>query len=63
MALYDYSCEKCGEFEVFQSIVDPVLTECPKCAESNIKTPIKRLISRSSFLLIGNGWARDSYSK
>lgn len=63
MPYYDYICDKCGEFEVFQSITDPILVDCPKCNELGIKTSIKKLISKSSFILHGNCWAKDSYSK
>lgn len=56
--LYEYKCDKCDkEFEVEQKISDPVLTNCPTCGGS-----IKKLISRSSFVLAGTGWYRDGYS-
>lgn len=56
--LYEYKCDKCDkEFEVEQKISDPVLTNCPTCDGS-----VKKLISRSSFVLAGTGWYRDGYS-
>lgn len=61
---YEYSCNLCGEFEVEQKITDPHLTECPICKEKGINSsPPKRLISLSSFQLLGGGWAADSYKK
>jgi putative FmdB family regulatory protein len=56
--LYEYKCDKCDkEFEVEQKITDPVLTNCPTCGND-----VKKLISRSSFVLAGSGWYRDGYS-
>ena len=40
MPTYDYECKKCNHtFEVFQSMSDDALTECPEC-----KGEIRRLI-------------------
>lgn len=61
MPYYDYHCDECGEFEIFQSIIEPVLLDCPKCNELGLKKPIKRLISRSSFILKGGGWGNEGY--
>jgi len=48
--LYEYDCSSCGLFEHltpgFQTI-----DECPTC-----KKPVKRLISRSAFHLVGESW-------
>ena len=59
MPIYDYACEKCEhEFEVEQRITaDPVKT-CPACRSRRVK----RLISRTSFVLKGGGWYSDLYS-
>ncbi len=40
MPRYDYSCEKCGVFEVVQSITEPPLEHCPNC-----NGKVSRLIS------------------
>lgn len=55
MPLYEYSCPKCGTFEVSQRITEPPLTKhtCGK--------PVERLISRSAFQLKGGGWYSDGY--
>ena len=64
MAIYDYECSICGTFEVQQSIKDPPLDECPNCKKDG-KTSGKptKLISKTSFILAGGGWAADKYSK
>lgn len=60
MPLYEYRCGACsGEFEAMSSIKDPPLSECPHCG----KREVKRLISGSSFVLKGEGWFADGYSK
>ena len=34
MPTYDYECDACGhEFELFQSITEPVKRKCPKCGK------------------------------
>ncbi|MFW6364277.1 MAG: FmdB family zinc ribbon protein [Spirochaeta sp.] len=38
MPSYDYECEACGfEFEEFQAMSDPVLTDCPSCKEPALR--------------------------
>ena len=63
MPTYLYSCDHHGEFDATHSITEE-LDQCPKCKEENIKSEKpKRLISLGSFILVGDGWAKDSYSK
>jgi putative FmdB family regulatory protein len=62
MPTYLYLCETHKEFEAIHSIKD-VLELCPICKENNIETPVKRLIAATNFQLVGNGWAKDSFSK
>ena len=65
MALYEYSCEKCGVFEFQQSMKDDPLDHCPTCKANGVNSGSpKRLISGSSFILSngGVGWAKDKYS-
>jgi len=59
MPLYEYSCSSCGHtWEENRSIDDPPTQFCPRC---RLKTA-HRLISKSSFVLKGSGWARDGYT-
>jgi putative FmdB family regulatory protein len=56
--IYEYECEGCGHECVFeQKISDKPKKKCPECG----KMKLKRLISRSSFRLVGGGWFRDGY--
>lgn len=58
MPIYEYSCSKCGEFEVHQSMSDPTLKRCPTC-----KSKVSKLISATAFQLKGGGWYQDAYHK
>jgi len=59
MPIYDYACDKCQhEFEVEQRITDDPVKTCPACRSRKVK----RLISRTSFVLKGSGWYSDLYS-
>lgn len=60
MALYQYRCEGCRfTFEQMLSVEDrdkPTLVPCSKC-----DGVIKRMMSKSTFHLKGEGWAKDGY--
>jgi putative FmdB family regulatory protein len=59
MPIYEYACEKCGhEFEVEQRMSAEPVKSCPVCRARKVK----RLISRTSFVLKGGGWYSDLYS-
>lgn len=62
MITYEYECknENCKHtFEVKQRISDERLKECPVCSGE-----VQRLISSgTSFILNGDGWAKDLYHK
>ncbi len=59
MPIYEYACEKCGsEFELERRITDAPVKICPSCKSRKIK----RLISRTSFVLKGGGWYSDLYA-
>jgi len=56
---YEYECKNCKSyFEIEQSIKDDALTNCQNCKHPTLQ----RLISRSTFVLKGRGWAADNYS-
>jgi putative FmdB family regulatory protein len=61
MPLFTHRCRTCGHrFEVLIALKDIQKNQpCSKCgAESTI-----RQVSRTSFSLQGEGWARDGYAK
>jgi len=67
MPTYEYVCESGHEFEIKQSIKDGALSECPRLGKDHegnevlCCSPCKRLISPTSFVLKGSGWAKDGY--
>ncbi|HTY19444.1 MAG TPA: zinc ribbon domain-containing protein [Myxococcota bacterium] len=59
MPIYEYACEKCGhEFEREQRITDEPVKTCPSCRARKVR----RLISRTAFVLKGSGWYSDLYA-
>jgi putative FmdB family regulatory protein len=57
--IYEYQCEKCGhEFEREQRITEDPVKTCPECRAKKVR----RLISRTAFVLKGGGWYSDLYS-
>ena len=59
MPVYEYACEKCGhEFERQQRITEDPIKTCPVCKAKKVR----RLISRTAFVLKGGGWYSDLYS-
>lgn len=59
MPIYEYLCEKCGhEFEREQRITEDPVKTCPNCRARKVR----RLISRTGFVLKGGGWYSDLYS-
>ena len=59
MPTYEYRCESCGhEFELFQSMTDPVKRKCPKCA----KPKLKRLVGIGAGVIFkGSGFYETDY--
>jgi putative FmdB family regulatory protein len=58
MPIYEYRCEKCGDFEQTQRISEPSLDRCPTC-----RRKVRRLISNTSFQLKGSGWYVTDYAR
>lgn len=66
MPTYEYLCEKCQKtFEVFQSMKDAPLTECPqdRCQEAEWgRGKVKRLVSGGAgFIFKGSGFYITDY--
>ncbi len=60
MPIYEYLCEKCGKLnDVLQKVNDPPPKQCNGC---EAKGQLRKIVSRSSFLLRGGGWYSDLYS-
>ena len=59
MPTYDYHCDACGhEFELFQSINDPIETTCPKCR----KEKLRRLFGAGAAIVFkGSGFYQTDY--
>jgi len=63
--VYEYQCPVCGIFEFEQSIKDAPLDTCilwPGTIGVECGEPVQRLISKASFVLKGDGWAKDNYA-
>lgn len=59
MPTYGYRCDHCGtEFEQFQRITEPPLTECPQCGGS-----VRRLLYPVGILFKGPGFHVTDYRK
>lgn len=58
MPIYEYSCPKCGVFEVTQRITEDPLRSCPTC-----RSGVRKLISNTSFQLKGSGWYVTDYAR
>lgn len=57
MPLFEYKCNDCDNiWEEFRKTQQDPET-CPEC----LKTDIKRLISKSNFVLKGNGWYQTDF--
>lgn len=59
MPTYDYRCKACDhEFELFQSMSDPVKKKCPSCGKSTLE----RLIGTGAALVFkGSGFYQTDY--
>lgn len=60
MPFYEYECRACGHaFEEFQKITDKPVRTCPECGSRSLR----KLISRTSFVLKGSGWYVTDYAR
>ncbi len=59
MPTYDYQCDGCGhEFELFQSISEPVKKKCPECK----KNKLRRLFGTGAAIMFkGSGFYETDY--
>lgn len=55
MPLYEYQCTKCGK--MVEALKRKADDPAPKCHGR----PMKKLISKGSFILRGNGWYTTDY--
>ncbi len=64
---YEYICERGHTFEREQNIKDAPYKTChciwPPPTRRLCGAPVQRLISATSFILKGKGWAKEGYSK
>lgn len=60
MPTYDYVCETCGhEFEAFQSMKDPKLTDCP---QEGCDGSVRRLLGTGAGVIFkGSGFYETDY--
>ena len=57
MPIYEFECTRCKNvIEVLQKISDPPIEKCEKCGGK-----MKKLISNTSFRLLGGGWYKTDY--
>jgi len=59
MPTYDYECDACGhQFELFQSISEPVKRKCPECN----KQKLRRLFGTGAAVVFkGSGFYETDY--
>ena len=63
MPIYEYECSTCKKtIEVLTKSIGESLDEKIVC--DNCKTKLfKKVVSKNSFVLKGDGWAQDNYAK
>ncbi len=58
MPIYDVECQNCHEeYEIIKNINEEII--CKYCDSKDVK----KLIGNTTFILNGDGWARDGYNK
>lgn len=59
MPTYEYRCEKGHEFEAFQRMSDPPLTECPECGAG----AERRISAGTGLVFKGSGFYITDYKR
>jgi putative FmdB family regulatory protein len=62
MPLYEYKCELCGAVVEHLVRTTDRVEEMP-CSKNDCVGQTKRMVSHTSFVLKGGGWASDGYSR
>ena len=58
MPIYEYECRECGyRLDALQKMSDPLLVDCPDCAQPGLK----KLLSAPYFRLKGSGWYETDF--
>lgn len=60
MPTYDYECAHCGAMEVFQSMREDALTECPKCGSKHFT---KQVSAGAGVIFKGEGFWETDYNR
>jgi putative FmdB family regulatory protein len=61
MPTYEYQCKKCGhELEEFQSINEPPLVHCPRCATDSL---VRVMGGGAGLIFKGSGFYMTDYKK
>ncbi len=59
MPTYGYQCKACGhQFEVFQKITDPAITDCEQCGSA-----VKKMIYPVGIQFKGSGFYINDYAR
>ena len=58
MPIYEFECKECHIVVERLVLGDPPPPKCPKCLAK-----MKKRVSLGTFVLKGDGWAKDGYSK
>lgn len=60
MPTYDYSCARCGDLEIFQSIKAEPLTQCPGCGSKRFRKQVQR---GGGVIFKGSGFWETDYNR
>ncbi len=60
MPIYEFECKNCGSVcELMMKISDPHPESCPSCG----KDQLQKIMSRTSFVLKGQGWYETDFKQ